>query len=251
MTHDLIYKEEYFKHQYNISYYENRLRFGDQFLSICYALNIALLDVLSNPEFENLSFRDFIWDNHHGDYLSKLQFNFFKKQFTAKNYLRVPKSIIEIGSGRGEVTAFLNFCKENIDVLNFELQSIDPSPDFCKMYAETCQRLFNKHLEQNLIQHTLKNSINLINFENIDTVILCESLEHLTESEFYEFIEYGLPYFQKNKTRLIIVNAWGFWPIIKNDYDHIWELNDEVYDRIEKLGKQTILRSKSHLVIEF
>lgn len=251
MNHSLVYTEQYFKESHQTSYFENRLRMGDQFMAVCYIFGITHIDIFSYMDFENLSHRDFCWDNHHGHSCLTHQMIFVECQFRDKNYLRKPMSILEIGSGRGEVIAFLNACKERIEGLDYQLQSVDPSPDFQKLYTETCYRLFNKEYEQELLQGTLESSFFKLDLDCVDTVLFVESIEHIDENEFFKFINYARPYFQKNHTRLIIVNAWGFWPIPTNDIDHIWAIDDTVYDKIESLASTTILRSRSHLVVEF
>jgi predicted SAM-dependent methyltransferase len=119
------------------------------------------------------------------------------------------------------------------------------------MYNDTCNRLFESKLPLNLITGTLEKKYKELNYDNVDTIIMSEVIEHLSEDEFWNFLNYALPYLKKNNTMLIIVNALGFWPIEKNDYDHIWRIDDSIYDHIQSLARTTIIRSSSHLVIEF
>jgi hypothetical protein len=250
MNYNKLYDHSYFfRETDNTSLKENRLRFGDQFSAICYTFGIHFLDVFL--DFKNISVRDFIWELQYPDNKGFRQFELIKHLVNIGRYLRNPRSIIEIGAGRGEITAFLNYTKLHIPMFNYELQSLDVAPAFEKMYNDTCNRLFECNLPLDLITGTLKKKYKELNYTDVDTVILSEVLEHLTEDEFWEFLNYALPYFKKNNTRLIIVNSWGFWPIEKSGSDHIWEINDTVYDKIQELAKATIIRSRSHLVIEF
>jgi len=250
MNHQQIYQDHYFfREQDNASYRENRLRFGDQFSAICYTFGIHFLDVFKH--YINLTSRDFDRDLPYPNDRSFFQFDIINNIYNSKRYLRNPKSIIEIGSGRGEIIAFLNYTKMKIPFFNYELQSVDVAPEFEKMYNDTCNRLFECELPSKLIIGTLEEKYKEFNYDNVDTIIMSEVLEHLSEDEFWKFLNHALPYLKKNNTRLIIVNGLGFWPIEKNDYDHVWRIDDSVYDQIQALARSTIIRSGSHLVVEF
>lgn len=243
-----LYNYNYFiRHNDNNSYFENRLRFPDQFPSILYAFNLSCLEILS--AFKDCSIRDFVYDNRTGISCWQ-QFEEFKK-LIATRPIRNPISILEIGSGRGEILAFLNYAKTNITNLDYKIQTLDCSPDLEQMYQSTCRRLFNCNLPQHLIIGTLAEKYKDIDFESVDTIIMSEVLEHLYPEEFYEFYEYALPYLRKNSARLIITNAWGYWPIEENGSDHVWTIDDSVYDKISIPSKSVIVRSKSHLVLDF
>lgn len=248
LNYQFVYNHNYFKGKYdNNSYFENRLRFTDQFPAILYAFNFSCLEILS--AFKECSIRDFVYDNKTGISCQR-QFEEFKNLISIRPF-RNPKSILEIGSGRGEITAFLNYVRANISNLDYKIQSLDCSPDLEKMYQDTCRRLFDCDLSQHLIKGTLAEKYKDIDFETVDTIIMSEVLEHLYPKEFYEFYEYALPYLRKNSARLIITNAWGYWPIEENGYDHVWTIDDSVYDEISISSKSVIVRSKSHLVLDF
>jgi hypothetical protein len=250
MNYNEIYNHSYFfKDSDNLSYRENRLRFGDQFSAICYTFGIHFLDVFQY--FKDLTPRDFCWELAYPDNKGFRQFELIKQLVDIGRYLRTPTSIIEIGSGRGEITAFLNYVKLHISMFDYELQSLDVAPEFEQMYNDTCNRLFECNLPLNLTTGTLKEKYKDLNYINVDTVIMSEVIEHLSEEEFWEFFNHALPYFRKNNTRLIIVNSWGYWPIETSEPDHIWKINDQVYDNIQSFARSVIVRSSSHLVIEF
>jgi hypothetical protein len=135
MNYKDIYQDHYFfRTNDNKSYEENRLRFGDQFSAICYTFGIHFLDVFDY--FKDLIPRDFSWDMAWPNNRAFTQFELIKKINTDGGYLRTPKSIIEIGAGRGEVTAFLNYTKHQIPKFNYELQSLDVAPEFEKLYND-------------------------------------------------------------------------------------------------------------------
>ena len=250
MNHANIYVNNYFYRTHDSkSLEENRLRFGDQFSAICYTFGIHFLDVFH--QFKNITVRDFCWDLPYPQNAAFFEFELINSLYKDNRYLRKPKSILEIGGGRGEVMAFLNYTKIKLPIFDYELQALDPAIEFQTMYDNTCNRLFECSLTLETIIGTLKDKYREIKYNEIDTVIMCEVIEHLTDEEFWKFLNYALPCFRKNNTRLIIVNSWGYWPIEQNGCDHIWEINDEVYDKIQKLAKATIIRSRSHLVVEF
>jgi hypothetical protein len=119
MDHQQIYQTEYFfRDKDNASYKENRLRFGDQFSAICYTFGIHFLELFKH--YINLTSRDFDSDLSYSDNKAFFQFDLINNIYNSKRYLRNPKSIIEIGSGRGEVTAFLNYTKSKIPIFNYK-----------------------------------------------------------------------------------------------------------------------------------
>ena len=250
INYNEMYDRYYFyRKDNNNSFNENRLRFGDQFPCIIYTFNISLLEVFDHIILRQVSVRDFSFDLPIFTPAID-QFRFIQEILNERK-CRNPKSILEIGSGRGEITAFLNYCKQEIKSCQYQIQSLDVSPDFYSMYKDTCNRLFNQDLSQELMCGTLQDKYKEIDYSTVDTVILSEVLEHLHEEEFWKFFYYALPYFKKNNTRLIICNSWGYWPIEKNGWDHIWAIDDNVYDKIVKESRSVIVRSRSHLVIEF
>jgi hypothetical protein len=91
----------------------------------------------------------------------------------------------------------------------------------------------------------------LIDMEvGFDTVILCESLEHIKKAEF----ERTWDLIKSELSGLFIVVNW-----VKNHplgpdgtgYDHIRLVDDKLYDRLSKDASRVIFRKGSHLVLEF
>lgn len=79
-----------------------------------------------------------------------------------------------------------------------------------------------------------------------DTVIFCESIEHIPLAETLDIFE-RIPY----GTRIIITNWPDHHPIEPEApfNDHITRIDDALYDRLS-VGRPTVLRRGSHLVLE-
>ena len=78
MNYNEIYNHSYFfKDSDNLSYRENRLRFGDQFSAICYTFGIHFLDVFQ--DFKDLTPRDFCWELAYPDNKGFRQFELIKQ----------------------------------------------------------------------------------------------------------------------------------------------------------------------------
>jgi hypothetical protein len=93
----------------------------------------------------------------------------------------------------------------------------------------------------------LQKITNTINLSEFDTIIFCESIEHVPEINFWNFWDKVKHEFNG---RIIITNWIEYHPIPINPPEHIFEINDAVYDRLIQTSRKCIYRNKSHLVIE-
>ena len=154
---------------------------------------------------------------------------------------RHPNLVLSIGAGRGDLEAVLTYDGVNCIIT-------DPGPDF------------------DMIEDTMKNwaSVDEYVFWNLrmidavkradeleispDTVVLCETLEHITKEEFdeaFEIIKTWHPL-------LIIVNYLEMHPIgmSKDGWNHIRGVTDEDYDELCKDAEKVVFRLRSHLVLQ-
>ncbi len=158
---------------------------------------------------------------------------------------RIPRCVIEIGGGRGEVS--VGFAHLGISTV-----LVEPSKSVHELVKKTQEKF-------GVIQTPLIADTDLLSFVQnpgysgylleCDTIIFCEAIEHVSLEDFWA----SFPIL-KNTLRggglLIVVNWIDFWPVTCAPPYHCWEINDSVYDEISKEGK-VIFRQGSHLVVRF
>lgn len=80
--------------------------------------------------------------------------------------------------------------------------------------------------------------------EQYDTILFCESIEHLPVAEIDYIINS-----QRGGTRIIIVNWPNNHPILPEGFDHITQIDDEFFDKLLD-GRKPLVRQGSHLVFD-
>jgi len=161
--------------------------------------------------------------------------------------IRTPSKVLEIGFGRGELgIAFY------MALVNY--MGCDPAPMAREIAKETCRKF---HLPDSTAEvwYYYASFLDAVRFADswIDTIICCESLEHIPLDQIHD----GMPYVKKLLTEthgLFIATNWiDFWPILPDGtgYDHITTVDDALYDWMASFAKETVFRKGSHLVLQF
>jgi ubiquinone/menaquinone biosynthesis C-methylase UbiE len=233
---------------YDVDYYTKRgcqeiqawhrgiIRPGDMGAALCYAYGYpdykAVKRVLHIPS--NIR----RWLPTDTGFLS--QFEYIRENATRK-----PQVVVDIGAGRGEICALLTL--DNVRAIG-----IDPSPGSAELFPVTMKEWAGVDEYEFLNVGMVGGLENLIG-QGVDTIILCESIEHIPPSEFeqgFEFVKRIL----SGAGGLFIVTNWLDNHPIKPDrtgYDHIRRVDDELYDKLSKSAKSIVFRQGSHLVLEF
>lgn len=145
----------------------------------------------------------------------------FGQPYTEKGLYepRQPQTIYSIGCGEG-------YMERELERLGCEVFGVDPAPG-----------LKGKYLGKTLLEKYTGGG---------DTIIFCESIEHLYPEQFQEIWD-KIP----ACAWVIFVNWLNFHPIEKDNtgYDHVTTINDEYYDKIS-YGQRIIFRQGSHMVLE-
>jgi hypothetical protein len=89
-----------------------------------------------------------------------------------------------------------------------------------------------------------------LDLTDVDTLIFCESIEHIPKEWFDPFWAKVRPALGANKGRLIVVNWPSFHPIGIWGDEHCRAIDDIVYDQLAE-GGRTAYRQGSHLVVDF
>jgi hypothetical protein len=88
-----------------------------------------------------------------------------------------------------------------------------------------------------------------------DTVIMCESIEHIPKSEFDAFWSTVVPLLRASKGRFIVTNGLSdlHFPIVVDGtgWCHIRAIDDRLYDELAAAARETVVRHKGHLVLQF
>ncbi len=170
---------------------------------------------------------------------------------------RRPKLVLDVGIGRGELSALLNHC--GIKCIAIEPAGVGPG-----IMRETCRKYnCDEFPAERFLNTGLLNGLRRLRKEGItpDTIILCESLEHIPRREFdkaFEMIRDMLTGTVTGERRgrggiLIIVNWPDYHPIrpVRFDWNHVRTVDDQLYDELASRAARTIFRCGSHLVLEF
>lgn len=221
-----------------VAYNKRLIRPGDMGACLCYAYGLTdysqVRAILGIPE-----------DNPH--YLPDN--TDFRQQLAEikKHARRKPKLVVSIGTGRGEID--LAFLLDGVKCVG-----IDPSPAAERIYRDTMIKwgggidyeFLNLGAYQGMLELRKAGVIP-------DTVIFCESIEHIPKREFAKTMNLIRWMLTQTKGLLIIANWIDFHPIRpdKSGWDHIHPIDDTLYDNICRQAKRVIFRKGSHLVIQF
>ena len=175
----------------------------------------------------------------------------FKNQveFLQANKKRTPKVVLEVGSGCGEVSC----CFYHMDC---EIHSVD-----CNVSAALFHRGNFGHFgmykssdeadKYNLYLGQIGSFIDCIP-EDLDTVVLVESIEHILDDEWNTFFKTIKPILERNHGRLILANT--LWPLggpMDPARDHVKRVDDDYYDYLVSLGGQVLHRDRANLCIQY
>lgn len=217
----------------------NQLRYGDQLPAICYAFGYT-----SFGQVRDL-FR-FEGEGKSGEpFIGALEQLLKITQDHRFRVTRMPRSILDIGGGRGEVSiAFTHWPTVK------EVQMIEPAQCASTLVSKT-QEKFCIYWPFQLWNKELNIAKNLVDWSCVDTVIMTESIEHIEEEDFDKaYKDFIRPTLQRNKGLLIITNWVSFHPIEVLLPFHVRKIDDEFYDKPCEDG-EVIVREGSHLVIKY
>lgn len=228
-------------------WYHKKLFWFDKFPAILYAFGVPFNLIVSNfPQiFITDSFRKIFNGIDMSRYYYNESYNYSildQLNFIKKNKLRNPRKILEIGGGRGEVA-------NSFFYMGTDCVSIEPGQYAEFLYEVTGEYFFGENFISNVpLNISLSQYSNSINLSIFDTIIFCETIEHIPEDEFWNFWGKVCSDFEG---LFIITNIVDYHPIPITFPEHIFEINDKIYDKLSIDSKRCIFRKGSHLVLEF
>lgn len=243
VTPEVRYNKEYFeKADGHVSWKNGNLKFGDSLAALSYAHGITWNQLVK--------FWPSIFDvNPYGraEYSSR-QIIYHQITYLRRFTQRMPKNILEIGGGRGEVANTIKFMGVNV-------VSVEPGKDAVDTYHETGKRFFGEtHTPVVPVNKTVTQAIadNDLDLSKFDTIMMIESLEHIPEDEFEVF---WTKIKQEFQGRFIAVNWMDYHPIwVGRDAspeEHCRLVDDHLYDRLTSEANKFVYRNGSHLVLDF
>ena len=172
----------------------------------------------------------------------------FEQADAVKRHMtRRPRLVFDIGAGRGEISALFTH-------IGIRSVPIEPSRAAGDLVRRTYREYYGIEECAGLInQNSFKGmKTALARHGRPDTVIFCESIEHIPESEFqktFGLIRRSL----EGGGIMIVVNFIQFHPITRDriNCNHLRTIDDEFYDGLSKCAREVVFRSGSHLVLRF
>lgn len=161
---------------------------------------------------------------------------------------RLPRLVFDIGCGRGEVAATLAY-------LGVRAVAVDPSASAGALVGETAQKFYG--LAPESVPFTRSTGIKALRMHNEvpDTIVFCESVEHIPLRELHATFEWiachaaAIP-----GGILVVITNWPrLHPIraVSGDWDHVHDVDDDLYDQLCSYASRTVTRRGSHLVLHF
>ncbi len=218
-----------------IAWEYDQIKYGDQLAAISYALGFT-----SFYQFKNLFEFDGIGRGIEPRIGAQAQITLLWE-----NRKRTPLSVLEIGGGRGEICVGLSS-------LGIKCQMVEPS-QACSILLRNTQEKFGMFEPITLYNLPLDAATNFIQWDidTIDTLILCETIEHIEAEEFDRIYDnYIKPILKSNNGCLIITNWIDNHPIELWMPYHCRVIDDKLYDKFCEDGEK-IYREGSHLVIKY
>lgn len=162
---------------------------------------------------------------------------------------RQPRLVVNIGCGLGMVDAALAYG-------GVHCVGVDPSPGASEGYAATSRdwigaepfAFISARAAEGLAEAARR-------YGPPDTVIMCESIEHIPSAQFDEYWRLLVPMLRATGGIFVITNGLSeeHFPTIVDGtgWCHIRAVDDALYDRLAADAGSTVVRRRSHLVLQF
>lgn len=165
-----------------------------------------------------------------------------------RHQTRRPSLVVDVGCGRGEISALLTH-------VGIECIPIDPSKGAASLIGKTFREFYSMPPPE-LISKPALDGLREIRKRDLipDTVIFCESIEHISRKELAAAFELIKDMLTATSGLMIVTNWIDFHPIYKDSnagWNHIATIDDATYDSLAAQAKSVVFRQGSHLVLQF
>jgi len=222
------------------SWVSGSLKFGDALAALCYAHGITWDQLVAGWK------KVFDFDPNGRGEATDEKLIYAQMAFLVQNATRIPKKILEIGGGRGEVATALKF-------MNTDIVSVELGDDAQQWYQMSAFQYFGSDfVPVQPVVKPIQEAIHDLDLTTFDTILMIESLEHIPAEKFQPVWDEIVKNF---KGRFIVVNWPDYHPIwIGRDAspeDHCRVVDDELYDSWTAQAESCFFRKGSHLVLDF
>jgi len=154
--------------------------------------------------------------------------------------------VLDIGCGSGEVS--YGFWK-----MGCEVHSIDCNPATPEFFEHTSSNFFGESDDKHTLYIGPAGQFLDCIPENLDTVLLVESIEHIISDEWSRIFSAIKPVLQRNHGRLIIANT--IWPLggpMDPANEHISRIDDDFFNRLIQHDHPLVLyRNLGNLCLQY
>ena len=161
---------------------------------------------------------------------------------------RKPNLVLDVGCGRGEVSATLTH-------MGIMCIPIDPARGAASLIEETFREYYDLPPPHEFINKPVLDALRELRKTGLtpDTIIFCESIEHIPHKEFFTAFEIIKNMLTVTSGLMIITNWIHFHPICHSnaDWNHTTTIDETVYDSLAAQAKSIVFRQGSHLVLQF
>ena len=159
---------------------------------------------------------------------------------------RRPRLAVDMGCGRGEIASTLAH-------LGVDAIAVDPSAHAKSLVGDTARLFYGHPAPPPFLNKTCYEALRGMSAPP-DTVIFCESIEHIPAEEVWRSFRLlsDMASSAPHGIRVVITNWIDLHPIrrIGRDWDHLHDVDDGFYDKLEAYASRTVFRRGSHLVLE-
>jgi hypothetical protein len=131
--------------------------------------------------------------------------------------------------------------------------AVDPSVGAKEIIGETVSKWLNdREREYYFLNMGILDAVKSPWFEQCDTVILCETIEHIPKTEFNEAWKLIKEQLSKDNGLFIVTNWVDYMPLKPNNkWEHVRLIDDRLYDELSSDAGEVVVREGSHLVLRF
>ena len=226
-----VYERDFYQRADGITHWQaGEMRTGDALAAVGYAVGVS--------SFEEL--RSLVpFEGEGRGYVGKSAL----EQLACLPVRRQPKSVLDVGGGRGEVAWALS-------QLGARVQLVEPHPLAADWLQRTASQFKAPLGDVKLINELVPECLDSLELNSVDTVLFVESIEHIPDHCFEPFWEKVKPALVANSGRLIVTNWLSYFPLDVSGPEHCRLVDSQLYARLAE-GGRVVFQQGAHLVVDY